>query len=98
MQEAIEATLAAAGYEHYETSAFARPGHRARHNLNYWTFGDYLGIGAGAHGKISFRDRIVRTERAAQARRPTMRAALAGERRAATSARWPRTSCRSSSC
>ena len=43
--------------------AFARPGHRARHNLNYWTFGDYLGIGAGAHGKISFRDRIVREVR-----------------------------------
>ena len=63
MQAAIEETLAAAGHEHYETSAFARPGHRARHNLNYWTFGDYLGIGAGAHGKISFRDRIVRESR-----------------------------------
>jgi coproporphyrinogen III oxidase-like Fe-S oxidoreductase len=63
MQVAIEETLAAAGHEHYETSAFARPGHRARHNLNYWTFGDYLGIGAGAHGKISFRDRIVRESR-----------------------------------
>jgi putative oxygen-independent coproporphyrinogen III oxidase len=63
MQEAIEAALAHAGYAHYETSAFARPGHRARHNLNYWTFGDYLGIGAGAHGKISFRDRIVREQR-----------------------------------
>src|SRR5438105_759238 len=64
MQEAIEDVLAAAGFEHYETSAFARPGERARHNLNYWTFGDYLGIGAGAHGKISFRDRIVRERRA----------------------------------
>jgi putative oxygen-independent coproporphyrinogen III oxidase len=63
MQEAIEATLATAGFEHYETSAFARAGHRAKHNLNYWTFGDYMGIGAGAHGKISFRDRIMRTER-----------------------------------
>jgi putative oxygen-independent coproporphyrinogen III oxidase len=63
MQEAIEQALASAGYGHYETSAFARPGHRARHNLNYWTFGDYLGIGAGAHGKISFRDRIVREQR-----------------------------------
>jgi oxygen-independent coproporphyrinogen-3 oxidase len=63
MQVAIEETLAAAGHEHYETSAFARPGHRARHNVNYWTFGDYLGIGAGAHGKISFRDRIVRESR-----------------------------------
>ncbi|HEY2629153.1 MAG TPA: radical SAM family heme chaperone HemW, partial [Usitatibacter sp.] len=63
MQEAIEATLATAGFEHYETSAFARPDHRAKHNLNYWSFGDYVGIGAGAHGKISFRDRIMRTER-----------------------------------
>jgi len=63
MQEGIEARLAAAGYQHYETSAFALPGHRARHNLNYWTFGDYLGLGAGAHGKISFRDRIVREVR-----------------------------------
>jgi putative oxygen-independent coproporphyrinogen III oxidase len=63
MQVAIEETLAGAGYEHYETSAFAKPGQRARHNLNYWTFGDYLGIGAGAHGKISFRDRITREQR-----------------------------------
>ena len=47
MQEAIEAALAREGFEHYETSAFARPGHRSRHNLNYWRFGDYLGIGAG---------------------------------------------------
>jgi oxygen-independent coproporphyrinogen-3 oxidase len=63
MQDGIEAMLAAAGYGHYETSAFARPGQRARHNLNYWTFGDYLGLGAGAHGKISFRDRILREVR-----------------------------------
>ncbi len=63
MQEAIEARLTQAGYRHYETSAFAQPGYEARHNLNYWTFGDYLGIGAGAHGKISFSDRIVRQMR-----------------------------------
>jgi oxygen-independent coproporphyrinogen-3 oxidase len=77
MQEGIEALLAGAGYENYETSAFARPGHRARHNLNYWTFGDYLGIGAGAHGKISFRERIVREVRE---RKPEtyMRAAMEG--------------------
>ena len=77
MQEGIEAMLAAAGYEHYETSAFARPGERARHNLNYWSFGDYIGIGAGAHGKLSFRDRIVREIRQ---RKPQsyLRAALAG--------------------
>lgn len=78
MQEAIEGELANAGFEHYETSAFARPGARALHNVNYWTFGDYLGVGAGAHGKVSFRDRITRTERT---RKPVtyMREALAGE-------------------
>jgi putative oxygen-independent coproporphyrinogen III oxidase len=77
MQEGIEQLLAGAGYEHYETSAFARPGERARHNLNYWSFGDYIGIGAGAHGKLSFRDRIVREIRS---RKPQtyLRAALAG--------------------
>ncbi|MBL8481546.1 MAG: oxygen-independent coproporphyrinogen III oxidase-like protein [Rhodocyclaceae bacterium] len=63
MQEAIEARLVAAGYTNYETSAFARPGRQCRHNLNYWNFGDYLGIGAGAHGKLSFPDRILRQVR-----------------------------------
>ena len=63
MQDAIESRLAATGFEHYETSAFARPGHRCRHNLNYWTFGDYLGIGAGAHGKLTLHDRILRQMR-----------------------------------
>jgi putative oxygen-independent coproporphyrinogen III oxidase len=53
----------AAGLDRYEVSAFARPGHRARHNLNYWEFGDYLGIGAGAHGKLSFAHRIARQVR-----------------------------------
>ncbi|HVL35471.1 MAG TPA: radical SAM family heme chaperone HemW [Burkholderiales bacterium] len=66
MQLAAEALLAAAGLEHYETSAFARPGVRCRHNLNYWQFGDYLGIGAGAHGKLSFPDRVTRHVRASQ--------------------------------
>jgi putative oxygen-independent coproporphyrinogen III oxidase len=66
MQVMIEELLNQAGYEHYETSAFARPRHRCRHNLNYWEFGDYLGIGAGAHGKISFPDRITRHQRAKQ--------------------------------
>lgn len=45
--------LTAAGFGHYEVSAYARPGHECRHNLNYWTFGDYLGVGAGAHGKVT---------------------------------------------
>ncbi|HEX7053060.1 MAG TPA: radical SAM family heme chaperone HemW [Burkholderiales bacterium] len=66
MQRAIEALLGEAGFEHYETSAFARPGRRCRHNLNYWEFGDYLGIGAGAHGKVSFPDRVTRHERIKQ--------------------------------
>jgi coproporphyrinogen III oxidase-like Fe-S oxidoreductase len=66
MQLAAEDLLAAAGYEHYETSAFARAGRRCRHNLNYWEFGDYLGIGAGAHGKLSFADRVTRHARAKQ--------------------------------
>ena len=54
MQDMIEAKLAAAGYDHYETSAYAKAGKRAKHNMNYWQFGDYVGIGAGAHGKISY--------------------------------------------
>src|SRR6185295_14162419 len=68
MQQALETRLAHVGYEHYETSAFAKTGRQARHNLNYWTFGDYLGIGAGAHGKLSFADRIVRQMRYKQPR------------------------------
>ena len=66
MQEMIESRLAGAGYVHYETSAYARPGRECRHNLNYWRFGDYLGIGAGAHSKLSFPDRIVRQMRTKQ--------------------------------
>ncbi|MBC8947696.1 radical SAM family heme chaperone HemW [Xenorhabdus sp. TS4] len=54
--------LTEAGYQQYETSAYAKPGYQCQHNLNYWRFGDYLGIGCGAHGKISFADgRILRT-------------------------------------
>ena len=63
MQDAIEARLAKAGFSHYETSAFAQPGHHCRHNVNYWTFGDYLGIGAGAHGKLTLHDRVLRQMR-----------------------------------
>jgi oxygen-independent coproporphyrinogen-3 oxidase len=60
IEEVVHAMLAEAGYRHYETSAHARAGRECRHNLNYWRFGDYLGIGAGAHSKLSFPDRIVR--------------------------------------
>lgn len=77
MQEAIESCLEAAGFDHYETSAFAKPGRHSRHNLNYWQFGDYVGIGAGAHGKISSHAGIVRQMRH---KRPTayLKAVAAG--------------------
>jgi putative oxygen-independent coproporphyrinogen III oxidase len=63
IQDMIADATAAAGYQHYEVSAYARPGHRARHNMNYWQFGDYLGIGAGAHSKLSFPHRVLRQAR-----------------------------------
>ncbi len=70
--------LAAAGFEQYEISAYARSGRKARHNLNYWQFGDYLGIGAGAHGKINVAGKIYRR---AKIRHPEryMKSVLAGE-------------------
>jgi putative oxygen-independent coproporphyrinogen III oxidase len=61
--------LAAADFEQYEVSGYARPGLRCVHNLNYWTFGDYLGIGAGAHGKLTLGDEIVRTQHLREPRR-----------------------------
>jgi oxygen-independent coproporphyrinogen-3 oxidase len=66
MQEACQSRLAGAGYQHYEVSAYARPGRRCRHNLVYWEYGDYLGVGAGAHGKLTQADTgaISRTVRA----------------------------------
>jgi oxygen-independent coproporphyrinogen-3 oxidase len=63
MLDLITQRTAGAGLERYEVSAFARPGHRCAHNLNYWRFGDYLGIGAGAHGKLSFPHRVLRQVR-----------------------------------
>ncbi len=63
MLDLISERTAAAGLERYEVSAFARNGHRCVHNLNYWQFGDYLGIGAGAHGKLSFAHRVIRQVR-----------------------------------
>ncbi|MYN12084.1 oxygen-independent coproporphyrinogen III oxidase-like protein [Pusillimonas sp. TS35] len=63
MQDMIVAMTAQGGWSRYEVSAYAKPGQQCRHNLNYWQFGDYLGIGPGAHGKLSFHDRIVRQAR-----------------------------------
>ncbi len=63
MLDAVVARSAAAGLQRYEVSAFARAGQRCVHNLNYWKFGDYLGLGAGAHGKLSFPHRVLREVR-----------------------------------
>ncbi|MDO9073381.1 MAG: radical SAM family heme chaperone HemW [Rubrivivax sp.] len=63
MLDLITERTAAVGLQRYEVSAFAQPGHRCTHNLNYWEFGDYLGIGAGAHGKLSFPHRVLRQVR-----------------------------------
>jgi oxygen-independent coproporphyrinogen-3 oxidase len=63
MLDLITARTAGAGLQRYEVSAFARAGHRCAHNLNYWQFGDYLGLGAGAHSKLSFPHRVVRQVR-----------------------------------
>lgn len=63
MQDELAARATEAGFERYEVSAYARPGQRSLHNVNYWEFGDYLGIGPGAHGKLSFHDKIVRQVR-----------------------------------
>ena len=68
MQDHVQARLGSAGYRRYEVSAYAQAGRECAHNLNYWRFGDYLGIGAGAHGKISLPDRIVREVRWKQPR------------------------------
>nr|WP_110400508.1 radical SAM family heme chaperone HemW [Sphaerotilus hippei] len=63
MLDQVVALTGAAGMDRYEVSAYARPGHRCTHNLNYWQFGDYLGIGAGAHSKLSFAHRVIRQVR-----------------------------------
>ena len=77
MLDRITEMTAGAGMERYEVSAYAKPGHRCWHNLNYWQFGDYLGIGAGAHSKLSFAHRVVRQVRAREPRL-YMDSALAG--------------------
>jgi len=63
MQQRMQDLTGRAGYRHYEVSAYAHPGQTCVHNLNYWTFGDYLGIGAGAHSKLTLADGVVRQER-----------------------------------
>jgi len=68
MQEALQAELADAGFAQYEVSAYARAGRRCRHNLNYWQFGDYLGIGAGAHAKITDAEGVTRLWKVKQPR------------------------------
>jgi putative oxygen-independent coproporphyrinogen III oxidase len=78
MLDVIGERCADAGLQRYEVSAFAREGHRCRHNLNYWQFGDYLGIGAGAHGKLSFPHRLLRQQRWREPAR-YMEQALAGQ-------------------
>ena len=60
MLDRLMEELLVAGYQRYEVSAYAKNGHRCQHNLNYWQFGDYIGIGAGAHGKISAHNQIAR--------------------------------------
>lgn len=80
MQDMLAEQTSQAGLQRYEVSAYAKAGARSRHNLNYWEFGDYLGIGPGAHGKLSFPDRIIRQ---ARVRNPEgwMDAALGGQGR-----------------
>jgi oxygen-independent coproporphyrinogen-3 oxidase len=81
MQLACQHELAAAGFAQYEVSAYARPGRQCRHNLNYWRFGDYLGIGAGAHGKATVAGAVIRTEKSRSPRAYLDSGGRAGQRR-----------------
>lgn len=65
MGQLVNERLTTGGFEHYEISGYAKPGRRCRHNRTYWTFGDYLGVGAGAHGKVTADGKIIRTVRTA---------------------------------
>lgn len=65
MGQLVHERLTTGGFEHYEISGYAKPGRRCRHNRTYWTFGDYLGVGAGAHGKVTADGKIIRTIRTA---------------------------------
>jgi putative oxygen-independent coproporphyrinogen III oxidase len=78
MLDRITELTGGAGLQRYEVSAYAKPGHRCWHNVNYWQFGDYLGIGAGAHGKLTFPHRIIRQVRLREPRL-YMDGALAGQ-------------------
>ena len=78
MQDEITLLMTSAGYQHYEVSAYAKEKHQARHNVNYWEFGDYLGIGAGAHSKLSFPHRVIREMRYKNPK-AYMQAALLGQ-------------------
>jgi oxygen-independent coproporphyrinogen-3 oxidase len=81
MQLECQRLLAGKGFEQYEISAYARPGRQCRHNLNYWRFGDYLGIGAGAHGKATVDGQVIRTEKPRSPREYLSGAGMAGARR-----------------
>ncbi|MBV8343024.1 MAG: radical SAM family heme chaperone HemW [Gammaproteobacteria bacterium] len=91
MLEECAARLEAAGFAHYEVSAYARAGAECRHNVNYWTFGDYLGAGAGAHGKLTLPERreIVRTSHTREPRRYLAAADPAPERRTVPQGQLP---------
>ena len=92
MQDSLEAKLSEAGYERYEVSAWSKPGQQSRHNRNYWEFGDYLGIGAGAHSKLSFHDRIerqIRVRTPAEYQTKAMLGQAVSQRDAVTSADLP---------
>lgn len=86
MQDVLVDELQRRGYRQYEVSAYAQDGHQCRHNRNYWEFGDYLGIGAGAHGKLSHAEGVMRV---AKARHPDAFLRTAGTAAARASIRFP---------
>ncbi len=89
MQLECQRRLAAAGFAQYEVSAYSRPGRQCRHNLNYWRFGDYLGIGAGAHGKATLDGVVIRTEKPRSPREYLLAHGTTGTRRRVPSRELP---------